>query len=139
MVDYASDRLAGRGAAASLRGVRPHALPLAVSHRDPAGLFAVEATITAWREDRPETRRGSPAIATLTLGAGALHDADKGTFCLEGIQLTVRVANQRLEPVRVCNPGVLSELQQDGLLDAVTSALNALNAPLPAPPENDRL
>ena len=95
--------------------------PFTISHRDPSGLFAVEATVVAWREDG---REAGEAVA-LTLGAGSLHDADKGTFPLEGLELTVRVANGRLEPIDMRRPGALSELQQDGLLDAVSSALNA--------------
>jgi len=98
-------------------------VPFPVSHRDPSGLFAIETTVVAWREERRESGQTGPV--SLTLGEGTLHDADKGAFPLDGLELIVRVANSRLEPVGVLNPGVLSEFQQDALLDAVTSALNA--------------
>jgi hypothetical protein len=101
----------------------PSVLPISVTHRDPSGPFAVEATVVAWQEDR------------LTLGAGTLYDADKGAFPLAGLELSVRVAHGRIEPVGVRNPGALSEFQQDGLLDAVCSALNALAPPLFRPPQ----
>ena len=70
---------------------------------------------------------GQGMSMTLTVGAGSLHDADKGTFPLNDLELTMRVADGRIEPIAVLNPGVLSEFQQDGLLDAVTSALNDIN------------
>ncbi|MEZ5293663.1 MAG: hypothetical protein R2745_21445 [Vicinamibacterales bacterium] len=61
----------------------------------------------------------------LTLGTGTLHDADKGHFPLAGLELTVRRIGDTFEPLAVVNPGVLSEFQQDGLLDAICSFLNA--------------
>jgi hypothetical protein len=97
--------------------------PFSVSHRDPSGLFAIETTVVAWREDRGDA--ADVGAITLTLGAGTLHDADKGAFGLDGLELAMRVANGRIEPTRVLAPGVLSELQQEALLDAVSSALNA--------------
>jgi hypothetical protein len=104
-------------------------LPFTVSHRDPSGLFAIETTVVTWREERRESGQVGPAY--LTLGAGMLHDADKGTFPLDGVELIVRVTNGQVEPIGVLNPGVLSEFQQDALLDAVTSALNAAVRLLP--------
>jgi hypothetical protein len=105
--------------------MRPEVLtvPFTVTHRDPSSLFAIEATVVAWREDRREA--GEARAITLTLGAGTLHDADKGAFPVAGLELTIRVASGRIEPIGVLNPGVLSEFQQDGLLDAVSSALSA--------------
>jgi hypothetical protein len=93
-------------------------LPLPVRHRDCSGLFAVETTVVAWREHRPEER-----LVTLTLGTGTLHDADKGAFGLEGLELTFRVVDDRVEPAGIPAPGVLSEVQQEVLLDAVSTAL----------------
>ena len=104
-------------------------LPFPVSHRDPSGLFAIETTVVAWREERRESGQVGPVW--LTLGVGLLHDADKGAFPLDGLELIVRVANGRIEPIGMLNPGVLSEFQQDALLDAVTSALNAAVRRLP--------
>ena len=98
-------------------------LPFTVSHRDPSGLFAVATTVVAWREDRRDADEAG--AITLTLGAGTLHDADKGAFPLDGLELAMRVAGGRLAPARVLEPGALSELQQEALLDAVSSALNA--------------
>ena len=98
-------------------------LPFTVSHRDPSDLFAIETTVVAWREDPRAPGQISPV--SLTLGRGMLQDADKGPFPLDGLELIVRVANGRIEPVGVLNPGVLSEFQQEALLDAVGSALNA--------------
>jgi hypothetical protein len=98
-------------------------LPFAVRHRDPSGPFAIETTVVAWREDPREPGHICPV--SLTLGSGTLHDADKGAFPLDGLELIVRVANGRIEPIGVLNPGALSEFQQDALLDAVSSALNA--------------
>jgi hypothetical protein len=104
-------------------------LPFTVSHRDPSGLFTIETTVVTWREERRESGQVGPAC--LTLGAGMLHDADKGAFPLDGLELIVRVATGQVEPIGVLNPGVLSEFQQDALLDAVTTALNAANRLLP--------
>jgi len=125
------DRLAARAAASSIRAVPPDVLtlPFTVSHRDPSGLFVVETTVVAWREDRRAPGQICPI--SLTLGSGTLQDADKGAFPLDGVELIVRVADGRIEPVGVLNPGVLSEFQQDALLDAVGSALNAAGRPLP--------
>ncbi len=82
--------------------------PFTLIHRDPSGPFALEVTVSA---------------VTLTLGAGTLHDADKGTFPLAGLELAMHPVNGRVEPVAVRNPGVLTEFQQEGLIDAVSSAL----------------
>ena len=97
-------------------------LPLTVSDRDPSGLIVIETTVVTWREDRREPGQIYPV--GLTLGGGSLHDVDKGAFPLDGLELIVRVANGQVEPIGVLNPGVLSEFQQDALLDAVACALN---------------
>jgi hypothetical protein len=94
--------------------------PFTLSHRDPAGLFALEATVST---------------VTLTFGAGTLHDADKGLFPLTGLELAMRPVNGRIEPVAVCNPGALTEFQQEGLLDAVSSALRLVASPEPSSPK----
>jgi hypothetical protein len=88
--------------------------PFTLSHRDPAGLFALEATVGA---------------VTLTFAGGTLHDADKGAFPLAGLQVAMHPVNGRLEPGAVRNPGELTEFQQEGLLDAVRSALGLVVAP----------
>ena len=67
----------------------------------------------------------------VTLGPGTLHDADKGAFGLDGLELAMRVASGEVLPVRVIEPGVLSEVQQEALLDGVSSALNAGDRPFP--------
>lgn len=74
-------------------------LPFTVSHRDRSGLFAIETTVVAWREDPREPGQICPV--SLTLGAGTLEDADKGAFALDGLELIVRVANGHIEPVGV--------------------------------------
>jgi hypothetical protein len=102
-------------------------LPIAISYRDASGPFAIDATITAWRRT-PASGEGSAVV--LTLGPGTLHDADKGAFPLDGLELSVRMASDGFEPLEVLNPGVLSEFQQEGLLDAVSSYLNGTS---PAP------
>ena len=100
-------------------------LPISVSHRDHSGLFAIEATVIAWREtsDVPSN------VVTLTLGAGTLHDADKGAFPLDGLEVTLRLTDSRPEPLSVSEPGVLSEVQQEVLLDAISCALDATARP----------
>ena len=100
-------------------------LPFAISHRDPSGLFAIETTVVAWRESLRADDRTTPRAITLTLGAGTLHDTDKGAFPLDGLDLAMRAVDGRIEPVRVLAPGALSELQQAALLDAVSTALTA--------------
>jgi hypothetical protein len=101
------------------------ALPLAVIYRDDSGPFAVDLTVIGWRSDPASAEE--PSI-TLTIGSGTLDDADKGAFPLDGLELSMRVADERLEPLAVLNPGVLSEFQQEGLLDAVSSYLNGISA-----------
>lgn len=99
----------------------PVALPLPLACQDPSGPFALQATVTAWTSDP-----GPDAPITLTLGHGTLHDADKGRFALHGLVLQLRLVDgTRYEPVAVLRPGVLTEFQQAGLLDAVAGALNA--------------
>jgi hypothetical protein len=102
-------------------------LPLAVTYRDDSGPFAVDLTVIDWRS---EPAAGEEPAIRLTIGSGTLHDADKGPFPLDGLELSMRVADERFEPLTVLNPGVLSEFQQEGLLDAVSSYLNGIS-PLP--------
>jgi hypothetical protein len=101
--------------------------PFALGYRDPSGPFAIEATVTAWLDHPVES--GQADLVTLILGPGTLHDDDRGAFPIEGLELTLRVADGRVEPMAVRNPSGLSEFQQDGLLDAVASALNAGGGP----------
>jgi hypothetical protein len=100
------------------------ALPLAVTCSDQSGLFAIDLTITAWRR---EPVSGDAPSLTLTIGAGTLHDADKGSFPLDGMELSMRVTGGRLEPLAVLDPGALTEFQQDGLLDAIATYLNGVS------------
>lgn len=106
------------------------AVPLAVSYRDESGPFAIDLTITACGGD---VARAEGSSIRLTIGSGTLHDADKGAFPLDGIELSMRFAGAHLEPLAVLNPGVLSEFQQEGLLDAVSSFLNGVPASARAP------
>jgi hypothetical protein len=101
-------------------------LPLAVTYRDDSCPFAVDLTVIDWRSHPTSTEGRS---ITLTIGSGTLHDADKGPFPLDGLELSMRVASDGFEPLVVLNPGVLSELQQEGLLDAVSSYLNGISWP----------
>jgi hypothetical protein len=104
------------------------ALPLAVTYCDNSGPFAIDATLTSWRR---YYAADEGAAIRLTIGTGTLHDADKGSFPLDGLELLMRVANHGFEPLAVLNPGVLSEFQQEGLLDAVSSFLNTISPPAP--------
>jgi hypothetical protein len=110
-------------------------LPFSVRHQDPGGIFAIEAKVVAWQEAGHEA--ASAETVTLTLGEGTLHDADKGVFPLNGLALTLRVDDRRFEPLEVLNPGVLSEFQQEALLDAVTNGLHALSSRVSPTPESD--
>jgi len=103
--------------------------PFEFRHRDTSGLFVIEATVVAWRDDRPERGR----VVTLTIGTGTLHDADKGPFPLDGLELTLCVTIGRTDAMSVRNPGALSEVQQEALLDAIGSVLDAAGRPLPSP------
>ena len=84
----------------------------------------IDLTITAWRR---EPVSGDAPSLTLTIGAGTLHDADKGSFPLDGMELSMRVTGGRLEPLAVLDPGALTEFQQDGLLDAIATYLNGVS------------
>jgi hypothetical protein len=101
-------------------------LPLAVTYRDDSGPFAIEATVTDWRS---YFAADEGAAIRLTIGTGTLHDADKGAFPLDGLELFMRVVSHGFEPLAVLNPGVLSEFQQEGLLDAISSYLNSVAPP----------
>ncbi|MEZ5284793.1 MAG: hypothetical protein R2712_08300 [Vicinamibacterales bacterium] len=101
-----------------------------VRYRDQSGPFSVELTVTAWRLEAAADE--GPAV-TFTIGSGTLHDADKGRFALDGVEASLRVSGGRLEPLAVRNPGVLSELQQEGLLDAISSYLNSVSLPVMSP------
>jgi len=103
----------------------PGSLPFRLRHRDPTGPLAIDTTIVAWRA------RGASGLGAevfwCALGAGILHDADKGPFSVEGLELTLHIPpGGVLEPGAIANPGVLSEFQQEWLLDAVCIALNDL-------------
>jgi hypothetical protein len=117
-----------RAAATVLRVPTPHsALPLTVNFRDPSSPIGVDAIVTAWQLD--DTGPGHPASMTVTIG-GTLHDLDKGPVPLADLRLRLLVVGGRFEPLAVIDGGGLSDFQQDGLLDAITSALNALDPPL---------
>ena len=97
-------------------------LPFTVSHRDPSGPFAIEATVVARREEPRQPGQVCPVW--LTLGPGTLQDADKGAFPLDGLELLVRVVHDQVEPVGVLNPGPLSDFQQEALLVLVAGAID---------------
>ena len=98
-------------------------LPLAVSYRDDSGPFAIDLTVAAWRR---EPAFGQGVSIRLTIGAGMLDDADKGSFPLDGLELSIRLVSNRFEPLAVLNPGELTEFQQEGLLDAICTYLNGV-------------
>lgn len=95
--------------------------PTAVCYRDASSPFTIDATLGQWQI--AGSGSGEITGVNITVASGILEDADKGAFPLSGLVLTMRVA-LRMEPVAVVNPGVLSELQQVGLLDAVSTYLN---------------
>jgi hypothetical protein len=66
---------------------------------------------------------GSPL--RIAIASGVLHDVDKGSFALAGVELSLSCDGPKMEAVEAVNPGLLSELQQGGLLDAVVTTLNA--------------
>jgi hypothetical protein len=127
--------LAARAPPLSIRGVPSNALtlPFTVSHRDASGLFAIEATVVAWREEPRQPGQVCPIW--LTLGPGTLRDADKGAFPLDGLELLVRVAHDGIEPIGVLNPGPLSDFQQEALLVLVAGAINDAGFRLSSPQE----
>jgi hypothetical protein len=104
---------------AALSGT-PFQFPQTIRHQDASSPFSVEATLAQWRI--PEGDAGN--CIEITIASGTLRDIDKGIFSLSGIALTLLV-DGRMTPVAVVNPGPLSELQQEGLLDAVGTYLNA--------------
>ena len=91
-----------------------------VTYRDPASPFAIHATLGDLR--MPAAAGLQPSTFHISIASGALEDADKGIFPLAGLALRTG-ALPSLEPVAVVNPGLLSELQQVGLLDAVGTHL----------------
>lgn len=94
--------------------------PQTIRYQDGSSPFSVEATLGAWRI--PEGDAGN--CIEITVASGTLRDIDRGTFPLSGIALTLLVDGQMI-PGAVVNSGPLSELQQEGLLDAVSTYLNA--------------
>lgn len=112
------------------RAPGPFSLPFSLRHLDPDGPLAVEATIVAWAAG-PVAGGGSCQVRC-ALGDGTLEDVDKGRFPLQGLELVLESApSGLLAPGLVANPGILSEFQQEWLLDAVCSVLNDLAARLP--------
>jgi hypothetical protein len=93
------------------------AFPSAVAYRDASNPFTIDATLGQWQIS------GSGSRVHIHIAGGMLQDADKGAFPLSGLVIAMRLA-LKMEPVEVVNPGVLSELQQVGLLDAVSTYLN---------------
>lgn len=98
----------------------PFVGPAAVAYRDPSSPFTIDLTLGSWEAIGSAGPRGAIEI---TIAAGILRDADKGTFPLAGVVLRMRAAST-VEPLAVVNPGALSELQQIGILDAVSTHLN---------------
>ena len=104
---------------AALRGT-PFQFPQTIRYQDGSSPFSVEATLGEWRI--AESDAGN--CIEIMIASGTLRDIDKGTFSLSGIALTFLVDGQ-MTPVAVVNPGPLSELQREGVLDAVGTYLNA--------------
>jgi hypothetical protein len=98
----------------------PFQFPQAVCYQDDSSPFSIDATLGRWQI--AEGREGNRI--EITIASGTLRDIDKGIFYLSGIVLIVLVDGE-MTPVAVVNPGPLSELQQEGLLDAVGTYLNA--------------
>jgi hypothetical protein len=94
--------------------------PQAVSYQDDSSPFRIDATLGRWQI----AEGGEGNRIEITIATGTLRDIDKGNFPLAGVVLTLLVDGQMI-PVEVVNPGPLSELQQEGLLDAVSTYLNA--------------
>jgi hypothetical protein len=94
--------------------------PQTIRYHNASSPFSIEATLGQWRI--PEGDAGN--CIEITIATGTLRDIDKGNFPLAGVVLTLLVDGQ-MTPVAVVNPGPLSELQQEGLLDAVSTYLNA--------------
>jgi hypothetical protein len=103
---------------AALNGT-PFQFPQAVSHQDDSSPFRIDATLGRWQIDES----GSGNRIEITIASGTLRDIDKGIFLLSGMIVTLLVAAE-MTPAAVVNPGPLSELQQEGLLDAVGTYLN---------------
>jgi hypothetical protein len=93
--------------------------PQAVSYQDGSSPFRIDATLG----QRQIAEGGSGNSVDITVASGTLRDSDKGNFQLAGVVLTTLVAGE-MTPMAVVNPGPLSELQQEGLLDAVSTYLN---------------
>jgi hypothetical protein len=101
-------------------GAAPFLFPQAIRYQDGSSPFRIDATLGRWQiAEGGEGNRIEISIAT-----GTLRDIDKGNFPLAGVVLTLLVNGQMIPGV-VVNPGPLSELQQEGLLDAVSTYLNA--------------
>jgi hypothetical protein len=92
----------------------------AVRYQDDSSPFRIDATMGDWQI----AERGEGNRIEITITSGTLRDIDKGNFSLSGVVLTLRVDGQMI-PGAVVNPGPLSELQQEGLLDAAGTYLNA--------------
>ncbi len=104
--------------AALQQALAPAPVPAAVFYQEPGAPFRVELLLGSWQIS------DSQSPVRITIASGVLHDTDKGPFVLDGIQLSVSLSPAAgVEPLEVLNPGVLSELQQAGLLDAVATTL----------------
>jgi hypothetical protein len=98
----------------------PFQFPRAVCYQGDSSPFRIDATLGRWQIDES----GAGNRIEITIASGTLRDIDKGIFLLSGMIVTLPVAGQ-MTPAAVVNPGPLSELQQEGLLDAVGTYLNA--------------
>lgn len=96
--------------------------PKRITHRDESSPFTIDATLEGWH-----TVEGDPDLVRITIASGTLLDADKGEFPLAGVALTIRVHLGGVDPGAVVVPGDLSEFQQAGLLDAVSTAVRDRN------------
>lgn len=96
--------------------------PKRITHRDESSPFTIDATLGGWR-----MVEGEPGLVQITIASGTLLDADKGEFSLAGVVITIRLHLGGVDPKAVVNPGDLSEFQQAGLLDAVSTAVRDRN------------
>jgi hypothetical protein len=117
-------------------GQKSAGFPNTVSYQQAGMPFTITAGLGAWQVTA-DANEGQFLTVNITIASGTLDDADKGQFPLAGMILSMRVALQLLagsslqfniptiSAVEIQNPGSLSELQQTGLLDAVSSYLTA--------------
>ena len=99
---------------------RPARFAETIRYQDDSSPFHIDAILGRWQI----AECGEGNRIEITIASGTLRDIDKGNFPLAGVVLTLLVDGQMISGAMV-NPGPLSELQQEGLLDAVSTYVNA--------------